>query len=216
MLTKFENKVEEINGAMSAMGNKIIDANKVILAGLESGNYSNYEKAKLSLDAIHNDASEIDNQVVTALAIFSPEAGDLKNMISYLKVTNEYVRAASNTKSFLKNFPSKNDGDIKLDSIMSNIILLQKATINALTFAVAIIDKNDKSDIKDLCVKANIEETKTDDIYSMVEKNLFVEMLNVQELSKEYFDALSLIRKIEKIGDRAANIANTLYDGRVN
>ncbi len=213
MLTKFENSVIGINDMMIALGQKIIAANEVILEGLVSGDYSRYKDAKSSLDNVSHLANSIDNKIVTTLALFSPEASDLKNMVAYLKVTNEYVRAVSNTKSFLKNFPIKNDGELHLEKIMPNVILLQKATLESLRFAVSMINEDDKSTMKDLCVKANVEETKTDDIYSMIEKNLFIEMLNANELSKEYFETLSLIRKIEKIGDRAAGIANLLYDG---
>ncbi|KIM04049.1 MAG: hypothetical protein KN64_10190 [Sulfurovum sp. AS07-7] len=213
MLTKFEKSIIGINDMMIALGQKIIAANEVILEGLVSGDYSRYKDAKSSLNNVSHLVNSIDNKIVTTLALFSPEASDLKNMVAYLKVTNEYVRAASNTKSFLKNFPIKSDGELHLEKIMPNVILLQKATLESLRFAVSMISEDDKSTMKDLCVKANVEETKTDDIYSMIEKNLFIEMLNAHELSKEYFETLSLIRKIEKIGDRAASIANLLYDG---
>jgi phosphate transport system protein len=215
MLTKFENKLIGINEMMVVLGNRIIDANKVILAGLESGDYSKFKEARESLSDVKKTADSIDNKIVATLALFAPEATDLKNMVAYLKVTNEYIRAASNTRSFLKNFPVKCDGELNLEKMMPNMILLQKGTIDSLTFAVSMISEDDKSIMKDLCVKANVEETKTDDIYSMIEKNLFVEMLNAKELSKEYFEVLSIIRKIEKIADRAAGIANILHDGHV-
>jgi len=213
MLTKFENRIIEINNEMTAAGNLIIDANRVILDGLSSANYEKYSSARESLGELKKTISDLDNKIITTLALFAPEASDLKKVIAYLKVTNEYTRAASNTKSFLKNFPVKQDGELHLEKIMPNVVLLQKSTTESLIFAVAMIGEDNKITEKDLCAKANIEESKTDDLYSMVEKDLFVEMLNAGELSQEYFEALSLIRKIEKIGDRAADIANLLFDG---
>ncbi len=212
MLTKYEDKLNSINKMMIIIGNKIVNANEVILDGLQKGDYSHFKEAKETLVGIKDEVRNIDQEIIVTLALFGPEAKDLKNVISYLKMTNEYVRAASNTKSFLKNFPIKTDGELHLGGIMQNIILLQKANVAALKYAISILSIEDKDVIQDLCIKANMEESKTDDIYSLVEKDLFVEMLNAKELSQEYFQALSLIRKIEKTADRAACMANLQYD----
>lgn len=213
MLTKFENKLNEINEAMISLGDKIVIANEVILEGLKNKDYSNFNNAKASLAGIREEAHDIDIKIVSTLALFAPEASDLKSMVSYLKITNEYIRASSNTRSFLKNFPTKTDGELHLEKLMPNIILLQKSCVQALKFAVDMIKELDVNIVKDLCVKVNIEEAKADDIYSIIEKDLFVEMLNAKELSQEYFQTLSLVRKLEKITDRATSIANLQYNG---
>jgi phosphate transport system protein len=213
MLTNFENKLNEINSAMIFLGDKIIAANEVILEALKSKDYTNFSNAKVSLANIREEAHEIDVNIVSTLALFAPEARDLKSMVSYLKITNEYIRASSNTRSFLKNFPTKTDGELHLEKLMPNIILLQKSCVQALKFAIEMIREPDENIVKDLCVKVNIEEAKADDIYSIIEKDLFVEMLNAKELSQEYFQTLSLIRKLEKITDRATSIANLQYNG---
>ncbi len=212
MLTKYEEKLISINEMMLAIGQKIVKANEVIYDGLKSGDYSKFKDAKESLAGIKDEARTVDKEIVITLALFAPEAKDLKTIISYLKMTNEYLRASSNTKSFLKNFPVKTDGELHFGAIMANIILLQKASLAAIKNAVSMLSKEDQEAKEDLCVKANMEESKADDIYSLIEKDLFVEMLNAKELSQEYFQALSLIRKIEKIADRAACMASLQYD----
>lgn len=213
MLTKFENKLNEINEAMITLGEKIVLANEVILEALKNKDYSNFNNTKVSLAGIREEAHTIDVNIVSTLALFAPEARDLKGMVSYLKITNEYIRASSNTRSFLKNFPTKTDGELHLEKLMPNIILLQTSCVQALKFAIEMIREGDDNIVKDLCVKVNIEEAKADDIYSIIEKDLFVEMLNAKELSQEYFQTLSLVRKLEKITDRATSIANLQYNG---
>jgi len=212
MLTKYEEKLKNINEMMIAIGQKIVKANEVIYEGLKSGDYSKFKDAKESLAGIKDEARTVDKEIVITLALFAPEAKDLKTIISYLKMTNEYLRASSNTKSFLKNFPVKTDGELHFGAIMANIVLLQKASLAALKNAVSMLSQENQETKEDLCVKANMEESKADDIYSLIEKDLFVEMLNAKELSQEYFQALSLIRKIEKIADRAACMASLQYD----
>lgn len=212
MLTKYEEKLIGINEMMVSLGEELVDANEAILAGLKTGDYSAFKEAKTALEGVKDDAALVDNQIVTTLALFSPEACDLKAMVSYLKITDAFVRAASNTKSFLKNFPAKMDGELSMDIIMPNVILLQKSTTRALKLAIGMLSEEDKSKTKEMCMEANMEEGKSDDLYSIIEKDLFVEMLNAKELSQEYFETLSLVRKIEKIGDRAADIANLQFD----
>ncbi|MBD3839171.1 MAG: hypothetical protein IE878_02140 [Epsilonproteobacteria bacterium] len=208
MLTKFEEKLNDINSQMYDLGTRVVEANRVILRALESSDYSQFDSAKDSLDDVQSLANEIDNKIIATLALFSPEAKDLKKIVAFLKVTNEFVRASSNTTSFLSKFPSKLNSTLDFEQIMPNVILLQQATLKAFEYAVEMIVAEDKGASKDFCLKANIYEGKADDFYSLVEKDLFVEIISSKELTKDYFETLALIRKMEKIADRAASIAN--------
>jgi len=210
MLTKFEEKLNDINTQMFTLGSVVVEANRVILEALVSGDYSEFDHAKESLEQTQTLANEIDNKILATLALFAPEAKDLKKVVSYLKVTNEFVRAGSNTNSFLSKFPSKLNSNVDFDSVMQNVISLQEASLKSFQYAVNMITADDKAVAKEFCLKANIYEGKADDFYSLVEKDLFVEILSSKELSKDYFDMLSLIRKMEKIADRGASIANLL------
>jgi len=210
MLTKFEEKLNDINAQMFTLGSVVVEANRVILEALVSGDYSEFDHAKESLEQTQTLANEIDNKILATLALFAPEAKDLKKVVSYLKVTNEFVRAGSNTNSFLSKFPSKLNSNVDFDSVMQNVISLQEASLKSFQYAVNMITADDKAVAKEFCLKANIYEGKADDFYSLVEKDLFVEILSSKELSKDYFDMLSLIRKMEKIADRGASIANLL------
>lgn len=208
MLTKYEEKLNQINNDVYELGIKVVEANKVILNGLENHNYNVFEEARDSLKNIDKQASEIDSAIVTTLALFAPEARDLREMVSFLKITNEIVRAAANTKSFLKNFLLQVNSDIDCDLICEFVIPLQQSTIKAFEYAVEMIVIDDKEKVEELCSKANIEETKADDLYAIVEKNLLTKIVTSKELSKEYFEILGSVRKLEKIADRAAGIAN--------
>jgi len=215
MLTKYEEKLISINQEVYDMGVCIINANKLILEALENSNFNTLDAGREGLKGIEKMGSDIDNKIITTLALFSPEARDLRELVSFLKVTNELTRAAANTKSFMKNLKTQSQYAINLDLITEYAVPLQKAAIKALEYAVEMVNVDDKEMIESLCSKANVEETKVDDLYAMVEKNILTLIISNKELSKEYFEVLGSIRKLEKIADRAATVANLLHFAQI-
>ena len=73
-----------------------------------------------------------------------------------------------------------------------------------------MIEHNDIQTIEENYNRVLVEESKTDDLYSMIEKNILKLISKHLELSKDYFDLLSSFRRLEKIADRASSIANLL------
>ena len=82
----------------------------------------------------------------------------------------------------------------------------------ALKHAIEMIDccEDDTTKIDELYNKALVEESKTDDLYAMVEKNILKLITKNAELSRDYFDILSSLRRIEKVADRAVSIASLM------
>ena len=56
-------------------------------------------------------------------------------MVSFLKITNELLRASTNTRSFIKNFQEVCN-DVDIQTITGYAIPMQKATIDALHYTV--------------------------------------------------------------------------------
>ena len=54
-----------------------------------------------------------------------------------------------------------------------------------------------------------------DEVMQMIEKNILKMITKNLDLSKEYFDTLSALRRLEKIADRAVSIANLLQFAQV-
>jgi phosphate transport system protein len=155
-------------------------------------------------------SNKIDNMIVTTLALHAPEAKDLRVLVSYLKITNEIVRASTNTRSFIKSFSRIVDCEIDLDKINEYGIPLHKSAILAIKTALKIIQIQNENETEDYFHKVVVEESKTDDLYSMIEKNILKMITKNKELSKDYFEVLSSLRRLEKVADRAASIANLL------
>ncbi len=131
-------------------------------------------------------------------------------MVSYLKITNELVRAGTNSKIFIKTFRKSFSDELDETTILEYAIPLQKAAASALEITLSMLDETNEKLIEESFNKILVEESKTDDLYAMVEKNILKLISKNQELSRDYFNLLSSLRKLEKCADRATSIANLI------
>lgn len=210
MLKPYKENIEKIKEEIYEMGQEIVHANKISLSALKENDLSMLKEVNLSVKKLSIKSNEIDNLIVKTLALYSPEARDLREMVSYLKVTNELIRAGANAKSFVKSFKKSFSEDLDQNTILEYAIPLLKSSNLALQNAIDMVKESDEKILDDSYKKVSVEESKTDDLYSMVEKNILKLITKNIELSKEYFDVLSSLRRLEKSADRASSIANLL------
>lgn len=205
MLVNYEKKLKDIKQNITDMGNRLINANKIILSSIEDLENTNYITSKQYLKNISKESQNIDSNIIAILALHAPEAKDLKNMISFLKVTNEILRVAVNTRNFIEKFSDitmKNDNKI----ISNYAIPIQKATVKSLEFAISMVDVDCVDEAQDYFNKVLIFENKTNDLYETLEESIFKNTKDVKNFN-EYHNILSALRESEKISDRAMSIA---------
>lgn len=210
MLKTYEEKIKTIKNEIRQIGEIVLKANKTSLKALKDNDINLLKDIDLSLKKLVSKSNEIDNLIVTTLALYSPEAKDLRHMVSYLKITNELVRAGTNSKIFIKTFRKSFSEELDETTILEYAIPLQKAAASALEITLSMLDETDEKLIEESFNKVLVEESKTDDLYAMVEKNILKLISKNQELSKDYFNLLSSLRKLEKCADRATSIANLI------
>jgi phosphate transport system protein len=208
MLKTYEEKRNLIKEEVLYIGNSVIDALELSLKILKSDDVSALKDIDLSVKKLSNKSNEIDNLIVTTLALYSPEAKDLREMVSYLKITNELIRAAANVKGFIKIFRKAFSDDLDTSTILEYTIPLHKSALLALRTSMSMIEEIDDKQIEEKYHRVIVEESKSDDLYAMVEKNILKLITKNLELSKEYFDILSSLRKLERTSDRASSIAS--------
>jgi len=204
----YEVELNKIKDRIFEIGNLIVDSNQLLLEALKHCDQEKFASAKNNLNNMSNRINQIDNDIVKILALYSPEARDLRQVVSYLKITNELLRASTNTRSFIKGFTDV-CSDVDLDIINQYAIPMQKSTTKAMKLAISILPLDCKDEIQDICNDVLIEESKTDDLYEMVEKSLFKQASKENDFEK-FHNMLRALRKSEKIADRATSIANLL------
>ena len=208
MLSIYDEKVQDVQNKLEKIGTDIVEALDEALTCIQDEKISALKEISVGLKKIENKSNEIDNNIITTLALHSPEATDLREMVSYLRSTNELVRSAKNAKEFISLFRKAYSDDLNTKVILEFAVPLLKSAKLSLQTAISMIKDNSDDQIEEKYQRVQIEESKTDDLYSMVEKNLLKQMSKNLELSKEYFDILTALRRLERTSDRAVAIAN--------
>jgi phosphate transport system protein len=210
MLHVEEQSLKQIREKIYALGSEVVKANELSYSALNENNRDELSNIMLSSKKLLASSNEIDNMIVKVLALYSPEAKDLRNLVAYLKITNEFVRAGTNTRAFLKSFASNFDDVLMHSGILEYTVKLQKSAFEALKQATDMIVESDENSLEDLFRTVSVEESKTDDLYSMIEKDVLKSISRDSELPGQCFDVLSSLRRLEKVADRAFSIANLL------
>ena len=215
MLKTYETKLINIKSEIQKIGVDVVEALEICLTALENKKIEDLKNVELTEKKLLVKSSEIDNLIVTTLALYSPEAKDLRQLVSFLKITNELVRTGSNVKAFAKMFKKSFTDDLNTTMILEYAIPLLKSALLSLQTTISIIDETDAKQVEEKYHRVIVEESKTDDLYLMIEKNILKLISKNLDLSKEYFDILSSLRRLEKIADRAVSIANLLHFAQV-
>ncbi len=210
MLKVYDTKRDLIQNELLEIGEVVIESLNASLKALKDEDIKGLKDADLSLKKLTSKSNDIDNSIVTALALYQPEAKDLRELVSYLKITNELVRAGGNTKDFIKIFRTSYSDDLNTKTILEYAIPLLKSTILSLQTSISIIKDDNSQHVEEKYQRVVVEESKTDDLYAMIEKNILKLISKNLDLSKEYFNILTSLRKLEKISDRAVATAHLL------
>ena len=107
--------------------------------------------------------------MLQTLALYSPEAKDLRQLVSFLKITK--VRTGSNVKAFAKCLKIFFPDDLNTTMILEYTIPLLKSALLSLQTTISIIDETDAKHVEEKYHRVVVEESKTDDLYLMIEKH---------------------------------------------
>lgn len=215
MLRPYQQNLEKIEYGIQSIGNEVVDALEDALKAIKTQELSDLKKIDLSVKQIVVKSDEIDNLIIKTLALHSPEAGDLRSIVAYLKMSNELVRTAGNVKDFTKLFKKSFSDDLNKEVILEYAIPLLKSALVSLRTATTIFEETDENIINEKYQRVSVEESKTDDLYSMIQKNILKLITKNINLSKDYFDILTALRRLEKVADRSIAIASLLQYAKV-
>jgi len=213
MIQTFQTNIKDVEEKIYTIGEGLLRANELILEALKECESDKFSQAKSHIKNISSKTDEIDNAIIKILALYTPEARDLRQVIAYLKITNELSRACSNTRSFVRGFTNV-CSDVDVATINEYDVPMQSSTVKAIKLTLSMIECSDIDEIQELYNEVLIEENKTDDLYEMVERNLLIQANGADNFEK-YHKMLKALRKSSKIAARAISIANLLVYAKV-
>ncbi|WP_309497351.1 PhoU domain-containing protein [Sulfurovum sp.] len=217
MLNKNQERLEEVRARTVEILDDLTISQKLALQALEECDSKSFDQVKVPLKQINKKADEIDNLILTVCALYSPEAKDLREMIAFLKITSSLQRIANNEKNYMKNMSICNpESDTEIKRVIKESLSINRCTIKALEYSIEMIKETEDVDkLNDLATRINVEYSKTDDIYSMIEKDLLHMMHKEHQVNEDYINLLKYIRKNLKIIDRLEDIVSRLMFARV-
>jgi phosphate transport system protein len=212
MLKTEINRVLQIREKVINLGNFVIEKNEKILDALESKKIASVGDIKQQPKRnVQKNADILDNEIVTALSLYCPEARDLRELISYLKISNEFVRVHSNSRSFINDFSTAFNSGLKEKKILEYVIPMQKTSLSALKRAIDMIGLDNDNEVKKAFNSVYADEEKTDKLYQVLTKEIMGLINKDESKSIEYYEVLHTVRRIEKVADRALSIASLVY-----
>ena len=213
MSVNFDENLLDIKTKVVAIGDGLLEANKILLTALSDCNEQKFNNARAHIKNIGAKTDEIDNIIIKVLALYTPEASDLRQVIAYLKITNELSRACANTRSFIRGFTDV-CSDVDVKTINEYAVPMQVSTVEAIKLSLSMIHCEDEDEIQEIYNDVLIEENKTDDLYEMVERNL-ASQANDSSKFEKFHKMLRALRKSSKIASRTISIANLLVYAKI-
>lgn len=213
MLPTILEQIQSVRDEITTIAKSLLVANRLLLDGIKDCDINNFQQAKLELKQISTNIDKVDNNIVKTLALHTPGTQNLRQLVSYLKITNDLLRAAYSTESFINKFTTVCD-NLDIAIINEYATPMHLATIKALELTMSMFDTEDIDEIHELYDAIVIEENKSDDIYALVEQDLISQAQNSEDTLK-YHQMLRALRKSAKIASRCVSIANLLVYAKV-
>jgi phosphate transport system protein len=211
MLSNYQNDISEVRNKIIKLMKALVVSNEYVLDGLKECCTEKFEKAREGVRNASSKINSLDNDIIKILALHSPEARDLREIVAFFKLTNEILRAHQHTRSFIKNFMNL-CGTISQETINEYLVPLHTATLKAIKLTAQMLEIDDVDELQDKFHEVVVEENKTDDLYSSIEQNI------IETCKEDYAKINQLLksfRKSEKIADRAINMANLLLYSKI-
>ncbi len=214
MLDRYKEQLEELQELLKELGDNIIKASSEANSGVQTLTSKNFENARDVLKNTETTANIIDQRIVKIFALFEPEAVELRELVAYLKTTSELVRLSDNIKSFSRRMKSHIAMEADFSNLQEYSSHLAKSAFSSINYAVESLYVRDKEEVTNTYRKVCVEESKTDDLYSILEKNIMADLCKDIEKSTESIEILSTMRKLERMADRSVNITKLMLFAR--
>ena len=217
MLTEYQEARREVRDAVLTATRILSEVQSESLRAIETSDLTGLESLRKKLKRISKETEEIDNALVIIFVRYSPEARDLREMVSYLKITSDLNRIKASLNSYLKNMQSMlNEDDVAIIQFIKESLSINRCTMHAFEKTVEMFQTfDDHERIRNLATEIDVEYAKTDDIYALLEKSVIQKMHEADGKAEEYFNLLKYIRKNLKIIDRLDSVAQRIIFARM-
>ncbi len=211
MLENYKQILEKSEKRVLDLAEDILTSYGMAMEAFESGDIEKASQARTMLKDAHARNNKIDNEIIKTLALFSPEARDLRIVIAHLKIASELTRISDYVRTYAKNVKMGISGDFEIESLKEDTKSFNQSTYNSLKAAVESVKTQSEEALENIYRKVNVEVSKCDDIYSILEQNIVQQICITPESARDFIYFHKSMRKVERISDRSLNIVKLAY-----
>lgn len=198
-------EIDELVSSIMAMKDMVVDLVRMAEDSIANQKNANYDEAKTKDKQINNLEAAIEARAITLLATRQPMAGDLRFIVSAIKIVSLLERIGDRAKKTIKK--SAIIGSSFTPEVNQDINNMNKVIIQMINEVFLNIEKYDFSDLK----KAFEDDNKVDDYYSDTMKLVLEAQEKSAEDLKEFVAKIKILKNFERIGDYATKIARIVY-----
>ena len=205
----YSNELAGIKQLTLEMGQKTVDAVKFAAQALINNDAEIAGKARSLEKEVDGMYRQIDDRCIVSIATQQPMAGDLRFLVTTLKIATEIERIADYANNIAKMVQRKFSAEdmSPTDSMKPAVDIMAREAVSMLTEALAAYEKNDA----DMALLV----PQRDALVNRLNKDLFRNILAMATV-KKYANELAMdfhtaVRYIERVADRSGNIAEYVY-----
>lgn len=210
MLERADASLKTIESEIHDILDAIIESNAKAVEAYETKEKTHYEQARSLLLTLESDADAIDDAIVMNLGNPALSESERNLLVTHLKIVYELVRIGSSTRKYSKRIETFCTESEIICPYEPLIVPLHQSALRALMLIRDCFKNMAFCDVEDNYRKVMVEESKNDDLYGIVEQEILGGIQNATERSVDFVKVLATIRKLERICDRAGNIANLM------
>ncbi|MBZ0215977.1 MAG: phosphate signaling complex protein PhoU [Fimbriimonadaceae bacterium] len=206
IVSAYEDELNELGGQIALMGGlaerQLLDATDA-LRDMDSGKADRVIKADKQLDEIERD---IEEQAILMIAKRQPMATDLREIMAAIRISSDLERIGDLAKNIAKRVNGLN-GEQQPKRLIHGITHMSQLAMEHLNI---VLDAYSQKNVeKAIYVWQNDEEI--DAMYTSVFRELLTYMMEDPRKITSCTHLLFAAKNIERIGDHATNISETIY-----
>jgi len=206
-MEQLDKKLMEIREDMITMGEFALNSLERSADAIRTDNLQELQvAANGELKYVPYLANAVDDNIVVSLALYTPEASNLRELIALLKATHEMVRIGDAARSFAVGMKSAMESQLDIKSLKSFILKLHEVSFRS----VELVVRGFKEFDMDLYRAVKVEEEKSDKIYSVVQEEILKQVCGDETLVPTYIKVISTVKKLERAADHAVNVARLI------
>ena len=205
LVKSYEQELKRLGGMLTEMGGMV--ENQVALAAdaivtRDGSAASRVVEADPKVDAVERDVEQF---VIRLLALRQPMAGDLRQIVAALKITGDLERIGDYAANVAKR-------SIVLDQFilpysLTGLAQMARLVQDHLKLIIDAVGDNDT----DKAVQVWRSDEMVDDLYNAIFRELVTYMMEDPRNITPCTHLLFIAKNLERIGDHATNIAETVY-----